>query len=637
MYTRIVPIVCSLSLGLISGCSFEGQTDSEKLSKEYGMVQLTVPTPNAGQILDVTDVNLKIMQNNTILHDETISLFGTAENTAASTTVVVPAGLYSFVATPLQPSGQKSHFCKPVSRSRVEVRPSGYVNLIVNSNCGGDPSGTFKTTIGFNLPPHFSHIDIENPRPCVNEPNNITVTAASLLEDTHIEYSWTVHRKPKNARADDYTLVSDGATATFVSKIPTGKEVGYYVIRVQAKDSGGTHGLLFLLESTDSEDCRPVEISYPEKPTRTISLPQEFTSGEFPHQIAYTDSMFAVATSSSDTSTPIAFLYDADGEPIDAFYLPIDAEISSLLDSSVALSDNYLVVGANGAPDGEGKVYVFEPKEGGDLLHTLRDPNLGGNDNFFGEAVAIAGENIIVATLGPDPQYEEDGHKLHVFSAEKGTHKATLFGPAPPNPLEYYSVLAASDRWVVVAAPEGSAQEGAVYLYDLTNSPDDSKLIYPTHSFLPPTSIASLSMSGNLIAMGSIVESSEVDGAGQIYLFDADTQSSIGVLQIPQEAIPASYFMVDVAIAGNFVLASAPNIILEEEQRHEHGDLEDVGSAFLFDITSGKLIHRFNNPTPASGDYFGFHMAMSNDNVIIGAEQNDSGGLPGVVYLYQKN
>ena len=50
------------------------------------------------------------------------------------------------------------------------------------------------------------------------------------------------------------------------------------------------------------------------------------------------------------------------------------------------------------------------------------------------------------------------------------------------------------------------------------------------------------------------------------------------------------YFGEDVAISGNMIVVGA---------RRDDTGAEDAGSAYVFDATTGALLHTLNNPTPA--------------------------------------
>jgi hypothetical protein len=91
---------------------------------------------------------------------------------------------------------------------------------------------------------------------------------------------------------------------------------------------------------------------------------------------------------------------------------------------------------------------------------------------------------------------------------------------------------------------------------------------------------------------------------------------------------PVSFdnFGYSLAISGSNALIGAP---LDTTNGIEGG------SAYLFDITTGTLLQTFNNPTPAGGDFFGNSVAISGNNALIGAPYDATGGVEaGSAYLF---
>ena len=83
---------------------------------------------------------------------------------------------------------------------------------------------------------------------------------------------------------------------------------------------------------------------------------------------------------------------------------------------------------------------------------------------------------------------------------------------------------------------------------------------------------------------------------------------------------------------GNNVLIAAP--------RDDAGAF-DAGVAYLFDGTSGALLHTFTNPAPTpenmdfSGDFFASSVAAVGNNILIGSPSDDTGAPnAGAAYLY---
>jgi hypothetical protein len=131
----------------------------------------------------------------------------------------------------------------------------------------------------------------------------------------------------------------------------------------------------------------------------------------------------------------------------------------------------------------------------------------------------------------------------------------------------------------------------------------------------------SVTINGNHALVGEPV------GAGKAHLFDITTGSLLRTFANPAPSLTGDHFGWSVAMDGNKVLIGAPN---NEPMPN------DIGRAFLFDATSGSLLHTFKNPFVTSpGDLFGWSVALQGDNVLIGAPLDDSNGTNhGLVYLF---
>ena len=91
-------------------------------------------------------------------------------------------------------------------------------------------------------------------------------------------------------------------------------------------------------------------------------------------------------------------------------------------------------------------------------------------------------------------------------------------------------------------------------------------------------------------------------------------------------------FGISVAISGDYAIVGA---YLEDDASGRF----DSGKAYIYNATTGALIHTLNNPNPfgaSTSDYFGFSVAISGDRAIVGAHQEDdaSGTDSGKAYIY---
>jgi hypothetical protein len=112
---------------------------------------------------------------------------------------------------------------------------------------------------------------------------------------------------------------------------------------------------------------------------------------------------------------------------------------------------------------------------------------------------------------------------------------------------------------------------------------------------------------------------------GIAYVYDATTGALLHTLRNPTPQ-SSDRFGRSVAISGNYALVGA------------YGD--DIGgngsgAAHLFELTTGALAHTFTNPTPAATDRFGWSVAISGGQAMIGAWLDDAGATDsGAAYVF---
>ena len=99
------------------------------------------------------------------------------------------------------------------------------------------------------------------------------------------------------------------------------------------------------------------------------------------------------------------------------------------------------------------------------------------------------------------------------------------------------------------------------------------------------------------------------------------------LLSIPNpEPSENANFGHSVAAVGDNILVGCP---------YDDTGARDAGAAYLFNGATGKQIHKFENPTPAEDDSFGWSVAAVGDNVLIGAYLDDTEAPDaGAAYLF---
>jgi len=276
-------------------------------------------------------------------------------------------------------------------------------------------------------------------------------------------------------------------------------------------------------------------------------------------------------------------------------------------------SSNVLVGAPYDKTTGEeaGAAYLFDGTTG-DLLQTFTAPDPGAG-NAFGSSVAALGDRVLVGASYDDTAAQNAG-AAYLFDVATGQLLQTFLNPTPNGFDAFGSVVAAVGDKVLVGAyrdDTGGRDAGAAYLFDAA----DGKLL---HTFLHPHPTAydrfgsALAAVGDNLLIGAYGDDTAALGAGAAYLFNATTGNLLHTLSNPT-AGQYDYFGSSVAGMGDYALVGA------------YGDntgAESSGAVYLFDGETGSLLHTFLGPTPSIGDDFGISLAAADGKVLVGTDRD---------------
>ena len=285
----------------------------------------------------------------------------------------------------------------------------------------------------------------------------------------------------------------------------------------------------------------------------------------------------------------------SDAEPVDAF------------GNSVAISGDTAVVGA--AQEGDplavpnlfraGAAYVFDRDQGGtDLwgqVKKLVASDTQGSD-FFGISVAISGDTVVVGAN---------------FEDEKG----------------------------------GNA--GAAYIFQRDNDSPDNwgqvKKLTASDGTSGDRFGTSVAISGDTAVVGAIFEDGGAGNpiltAGAAYVFQRDEDGTDNWGEVKKltasNAGAEDRFGISVAINGDTAVVGA---------HFEDTGGSDAGAAYVFERDEDGTdnwgeVKLITASDAAGGDEFGFSVAVSGDNAVVGAFRDDHSSLtaPGSAYVFQRN
>ncbi len=295
--------------------------------------------------------------------------------------------------------------------------------------------------------------------------------------------------------------------------------------------------------------------------------------------------------------------------------------------ASVAISGNRALVGApldDTLRKDVGQVSLFDTTTGA-LLRTFDSPSPTLFDrDHFGTSVAISGNNIVIGAPGDDTNGVSVG-QAHLFDATTGGYLNTFNDPTPTLADNFGSVVAIDGDYVLIGAHLDDSihtDAGQAYLFSASTGALLQTFDNPSPSDGDHFGI-SLAIDGDNVLIGAPEDDTIKKNTGQAYLFSASTGTLLQTFNNPTP-MQGDNFGTSVDIDGDNVLIGAPLV---------NGSEVNTGKAYLFSTTSG-LLQTFNGPTTGSG-YFGTSVAISGDNILVGAPFDSTlGSFTGEVNLF---
>jgi hypothetical protein len=310
--------------------------------------------------------------------------------------------------------------------------------------------------------------------------------------------------------------------------------------------------------------------------------------------------------------------------------------------NSVAVSGTRVVVGAlgddTGAPNA-GSAYVYDLASATPAvpLLTLTNPSPATND-IFGYSVAVSGTRVVVGTPDDNTGAPYAGG-AYVYDLASGTPTVpahTLTNPSPAN-YDYFGYsVAISGMCAVVGTPydnTGATDAGSAYVYDLASATPT----VPVATLTNPSPAGfdrfgfSVAISGPRVVVRALYDETGAIRAGRAYVYDLASATPTVPVATLNSPSPADYddFGNSVAISGTRVVVGG---------RGDDTGASDAGRAYVYDLASATPavpVATLTNPSPTSGDFFGYAVAIAGTRIVVGAIGDDTGASgAGIAYVY---
>lgn len=340
----------------------------------------------------------------------------------------------------------------------------------------------------------------------------------------------------------------------------------------------------------------------------TLNEPTAEHYGLFGESVAISENRVVVG---AFNSTGGAYLFDATtGSLISELVNPAPAP-EDYFGRSVAIHGKHVLVGA----PGNRAAYLYNASTGA-LLRTI---SITAN---FGAVVALSDDYIVGRSFMAGNGFTGN---VRVFDLATGSQLRTLNGPTAWVGDSFGDAIAIAGRNILVgdpAADTGGESAGSAYIFDAATG----ELLRTFHNPIPSTSRyfgSSVAIWGKYAIVGDL---GGLDGCGtngysgksNAHVFNAWSGSLVRSFKGTSGS--------NVAISGRYVLVGAP---------WEDTGMQDSGNAYLFSAATGRLLRKIRNPTPGPHERFGGSVAISGKTILIGAPRDNwTTGRAGTAYLF---
>lgn len=293
--------------------------------------------------------------------------------------------------------------------------------------------------------------------------------------------------------------------------------------------------------------------------------------------------------------------------------------------ASPSIDGNLLVVGAPHRPGTRvGQAFLFDASSGA-LLQTINSPEPSTNDQFGGGSDISNGKMVFGSYLG-DLGGTDTG-SAYVYDTSTGNLLHSLQSPTPTANDWFAQSVAISDKYVIIGEQhDGTAgiDSGALHVFDVNSGAHLNTITNPSPDSGDSFG-AGFTIDGEDIYIGAHRDDTTATDSGIVYRFDATSGNLLQTFTNP-DAAPGDSFGAQISVSNGRILIAASD--------SDVGGV-DSGTAFLFDLATGNLVNRFDNPVSGTDSEFARSIALSGDEVLIGAINDDTNGVDsGAAYLF---
>ena len=309
--------------------------------------------------------------------------------------------------------------------------------------------------------------------------------------------------------------------------------------------------------------------------------------------------------------------------------------------NSVAVDADTMVVGAyqqdtTSAGTDSGLAYVYVRSGTTWTEQAQLTASDGAATDFFGFCVAASGNTIVVGAYQDDTTTGFDSGSVYVFarSGSRWSEQAKIVADDGAMDDRMGFSVAIDEDTIVVGAPGDDSYRGSVYVYvregnDWTKQVKLTATEGTTDDYFGGT----VAISGDTLVTGAIYD----DGSSETNTGAAYVYFRLGTSWTEQARLEASDGVVDDRL-GFSVAIDGDNIVVGA-QRDDTDNGFDTGSAYVYRRAGNRWTEqaKLTAGDGASEDFYGGSVAIAGDSIVVGAVSDDDTSSvtnSGSVYVY---
>ncbi len=302
--------------------------------------------------------------------------------------------------------------------------------------------------------------------------------------------------------------------------------------------------------------------------------------------------------------------------------------------TSVDIDGDYGVVGAWGAgPGGLGQAYVYFRSSGGWGLQQALIPS-GGSPATFGEAIAISGDTVVVGAPLAGGSNQPGAAYVFVRSGTSWTQQAILTGgPFQQNFGGFGTDVAIDGNTILVGAPFYQAATatlgGQCFAFTRTGTTWGNQTQIIASTFQTGAEFGdSVALRGGTAIIGAAHYNS---GTGTAYMFSYSGSTWTQQQQINPTGGSGSFFGISVDLRGTTAAVGA---------MHDSTLASSAGAAYVFENSGGTWSQqaKLTRNGGVADDQLGTSVAVGTDEVVVGMQPYTGvNPTPGSAYQFLRS